>query len=369
MKLRWKVLIGIVVTVIALLAINTVVLDQQTKPAGVTTAGAAIMHLPGGDIQVTDESAESAHPGAPIVLLHCYACSLRWWDRLAPLLTPTHRVIRVDLLGFGGSEKPASGYSVDDQAQLVAGALNKLGVQGAVVVGQSMGSAMAVSLAEQSSQLVDRVVDMSLAADNDSSSLPFLARLGYVPVIGEATYRLIPDFAIREGFKDMFAPGFDIPEDFEDIIVDDYRSMTYTSYDEAQAALEDFRDESPLDERLRGALVPVLAIFGEEDQVVDVSEATGDLQDVPGIRIETIPGVGHTPQIENPQKTADLILGFAEGAGPAVAPRPAKAKAKPDYIKRKRDKPKAEHKRERRKKAGGGHKEQGGQRQNENSRN
>jgi pimeloyl-ACP methyl ester carboxylesterase len=226
-----------------------------------------------------------------------------------------------------------------------------------------------VSLAEQSSQLVDRVVDMSLAADNDSGSLPVLARLGYVPVIGEATYRLTPDFAIRDAFKDGFAPGFDIPEDFEDIIVDDYRAMTYTSYDEAQTALEDFRDESPLDERMRAALVPVLAIFGEEDQIVDVPEATEDLEDVPGIRIETIPGVGHTPQVEAPEKTADLILGFAEGAGPAVPPKArAKEKAKPDYIKRKRDKPKAEKKRERHRKAAGGHKKQGGQQQKENSR-
>lgn len=359
MKRRWKILIALGVTLVALLAVNTIVVDQQTKPAGITTAGATILHLPGGDIQVLDASSESPKPGAPIVLLHCYACSLRWWDRLEPLLTPAHRVIRVDFLGFGGSEKPASGYSVEDQAQLVAGALNKLGVQGAVVVGQSMGSAMAVSVAEQSSQLVDRIVDISLAADNESSQLSLLARLGYTPVLGEAMWRLTPDFAIRKGFESAFAPDFNIPPEFEDVIVEDYRAMTYTSYEEANAAIEDFRDEAPLDERMRAALVPVMAIFGEEDQIVDTPEAVAGLQGVPGIRITTLPGVGHTPQIEAPEKTADLILEFARDAGDEiVSERPPKhvGQEKPNYVKRNKDKPKPKRgERAESKKSGGDH--------------
>ena len=97
------------------------------------------------------------------MLIHCYLCSLEWWDELAPLLSEDHRVIRIDLLGHGGSEKPSSGYSIEDQAGLVAGALTGLDVQGAVVVGQSMGAGVAVALAEQSSQLVDRVVAMNQA--------------------------------------------------------------------------------------------------------------------------------------------------------------------------------------------------------------
>jgi pimeloyl-ACP methyl ester carboxylesterase len=44
--------------------------------------------------------------GAPIVLLHCFACSLHRWDRVVPLLERRHRVVRLDLLGFGGPEKP-----------------------------------------------------------------------------------------------------------------------------------------------------------------------------------------------------------------------------------------------------------------------
>ena len=94
------------------------------------------------------------------MLLHCYSCSLHWWDQLAPILAENHRVIRIDLLGHGGSQKPSSGYSIEDQGGLVAGALDQLDVQGAVVVGHSMGFAVAVALAERASQLVDRLVNI-----------------------------------------------------------------------------------------------------------------------------------------------------------------------------------------------------------------
>lgn len=315
MKARWKVLSGVLVVLAALLALNVIVLSQQTKDAEVTVEGGEILSLPGGDVQVLEEPARTSRPGAPIVLIHCYLCSLRWWDELAPLLAREHRVIRVDLLGHGGSEKPSSGYSIDDQARLVAGALNKLEVQGAVVVGQSMGSAVAVALAQQSSQLADRVVDIALAADNDSSQLPFIARLLYTPVLGQALYRLSPDFAVRDGFNEAFAPGFEVPDGFDDVIVDGFRAGTYTSFDESHDALEEFRDTSPIDERMREAAVPLMVILGEDDQVVDPEEAAEGLSDVPGVRISTLPGVGHTPQIEDPRKTAALIEEFARDAG------------------------------------------------------
>ncbi len=73
------------------------------------------------------------------MLLHCYACSLHWFDDLEPLLAENHRVIRIDLLGFGGSEKPEAGYEIPTQAAMVAEAMNELDVQGALVAGNSMG--------------------------------------------------------------------------------------------------------------------------------------------------------------------------------------------------------------------------------------
>jgi hypothetical protein len=123
---RWKVLIGLLAGLAVLLVINTIVIDGQTKDAEVTVEGGQILQLPGGDAQVVSEgptAVDRGQAGVPIVLVHCYACSLHWWDRLTPILAERHRVIRVDLLGHGGSAKPKSGYEIDQQAALVAAAL------------------------------------------------------------------------------------------------------------------------------------------------------------------------------------------------------------------------------------------------------
>jgi len=331
----WKILIAVVIVLAVLLAANTIALDNETKGAEVTLEGGQILELSAGDIQVWEEGPVRGGSGAPpIVLLHCYACSLHWWDRLVPPLSERHRVIRLDLLGHGGSDKPQSGYSMEEQAALVAEALNRLEVEGAVVVGHSLGATVATALAEQSSELVDRVVDIDQAPDNSFGELPFLASLGYVPVLGQLLDRITPDFAIKDGYEEAFAPDFDIDSGFEnpDQVVEDFKAMTYTSFDQSASAEDDYTQEIPLDERLATAAIPLLVIFGDEDQIYDADESIAAFEDVPGVRSALIEGAGHSPNVEKPEETARLILEFADEAGDEAEvpqpPRQKKGKAK-----------------------------------------
>ncbi len=323
MRRGWKILIGVLLALAVLLAINTLVVDSETKEAEVTIEGGRILELPAGDVQVLDEG-DRADP--PIVLLHCYSCSLHWWDSLAPLLARDHRVIRIDLLGHGGSQKPSGGYAIADQAAVVAGALDQLGIQGAVVVGHSMGFSVAASLAQQASQLVDRVVNLDEGPTADSCSVPFIAKLGYTPVIGEAVWRLIPDSAIRDGYGDAFAPGYDLADGFPnpDQVVEDLRAMTYTSFKDASKANDDFVEEIPLDDRIRTAAVPLLSIFGSDDQACDPGESQAAYESIPGARVAEIEGAGHSPNVEKPEQTAALINEFAADAGDDTIEGPPK---------------------------------------------
>jgi pimeloyl-ACP methyl ester carboxylesterase len=262
------------------------------------------------------------------VLIHCYACSLHWFDKIEPLLAERHRVIRIDLLGFGGSEKPESGYDIAAQAGVVAEAMNALGVEGALVAGNSMGAMVTASLAEQASQLVDRavVIDMAPNTKDFGGGLPLLAKLGYVPVLGQAMWRVTPDFAVRSSYDEAFAPGYDKDEGFdaEDQVVADSDAMTYTSYDQAHSAADDFLDEEPLDQRFIRVPVPLMVIFGAEDQIFDAEEAIDGYQDVPGVRTEIVEGAGHAPQVEQPKEVASLLDGFSVDATPtASGPRPS----------------------------------------------
>ena len=92
------------------------------------------------------------------------------------------------------------------------------------------------------------------------------------PVIGEAMWRVKTDSLIEEGYKQAFAPGYDQADGFEDPdqVARDNDAMTYTSYTDSADASEAYEREAPLDARMRTAAIPLMVIFGTEDQIYDV---------------------------------------------------------------------------------------------------
>lgn len=291
-----------------LLAINTLVVEAETKSATVTVPGGRILRLAGGETQVLEKGPRRA---PAIVLLHCFACSLAWWQRMIPLLDRDHRVIALDLRGFGGSEKPGSGYSMKDQAAFVAEALKRLGVHRATVVGHSLGGTVATALSEIPGDYVGRLVILDQAPNESfSKGLGFTAELSTVPVLGPALWQVTPDFAVKDGLEVAFAPGFEVPDRF----VDEFNRMTYASYssDDEEG---DYMSAEPLDRRIERTGTPLLAIFGAEDQIYESEEALAAYAKVPGARTALIPGAGHSPNVEKPGRTAALVLGF-DRAGP-----------------------------------------------------
>lgn len=305
MSRRWKILGAVLAALVVLLAINTWVVDRETKPATVTVPSGRILHLPGGEMQVLEKGPRHA---PPIVLLHCFSCSIAWWQRLIPYLDRDHRVIALDLRGFGGSEKPTSGYSMEDQAAFVAEALKRLGVHRATVVGHSLGGTVATALTEVPGEYVGRLVIVDQAPDERfATAIDFAEELTTAPVIGAALWQVVPDFAVKEGLQVAFAPGYETPERF----VDGFDQMTYTSYasdDEESAYLE----AEPLNRRIERAGIPLLAIFGAEDQIYEAEPALAVYAKVPGAQTALVPGAGHSPNVEKPRRTAALVLEFAQ---------------------------------------------------------
>jgi pimeloyl-ACP methyl ester carboxylesterase len=304
---RAKVALGVVLGVIALLVINALIVDGKTDKAHVTVPGGRILNLPDGELQVLERGPRAA---PPIVLLHCFSCAIDWWDGMLPALQRKHRVIAIDLLGHGGSEKPSSGYTPENQARVVAEALERLRVSGATVVGHSLGGAVAVALAQQDPRLVGRVAIVDMPPDNSYGDLGFIAGLAFQPVIGEALWTIKPDFAIRDGLGVAFAPGFDVPDDF----VADVKRLTYTAYDESPAGVDAFLAEESLERRMREAGKPLMVLMGAEEQIVDdPSRALRQYAAaVPGAETHLIPNAGHSPNVERPALTAQLLLRFAK---------------------------------------------------------
>lgn len=303
MKRAFKLLAGFLVVLLVTLVVNHVITTRETKPAQADIG--RIVKLRGGDIQVREDGPRRA---PALVLLHCFDCSMHWWRPSVRALARRQRVIRVDLLGHGGSAKPREGYSMENQARLVAGVLDRLRVRRAVVAGHSMGGGVALALAEQRPRLVSGVILVDKAPTADpGKDLSLTARLGFYPLIGPALRRMATDSRIYDGLALAFAPGYRFPRS----LVNDYRRMTYTSYDQSGELSARYAQQTPLDHRLSALRKPALVLYGDRDQLIDVPAAMRSFRIVPRARVYIIRGAGHSPAFERPQPTTRLMLRFA----------------------------------------------------------
>jgi pimeloyl-ACP methyl ester carboxylesterase len=296
-----RVLLGLLVALVVLLAVNTIVTDRETKDAKADIG--QVVQLDGGDLQVREDG-DANRPA--LVLLHGFAGSMHWWTPVAERLRPRFRVVRVDMLGHGGSEKPENGYGMQEQAKRIARALAELDVQRAVIVGHSMGGTVATAMTELDPSLVKGVVIVASPPYQEAGELPFLARLGFVPVLGQAIRRVVPDSVVRSNLENAFAGDFDVPDQF----VEDYRRMTYTSYDQSHHESDDYSSDRGIAERLAVLRRPVQVIFGAEDEIVDPKSAQ-DYHRIPGAEVNVLQATGHSPMVEEPGRTARLIAAFA----------------------------------------------------------
>lgn len=253
--------------------------------------------LDDGDIYVCQDGPRDA---AVLLLIHGTAASARFWDALVPMLTGSHRVIRVDLLGCGRSAKPAgASYEIPDQGRRVGEALDRLGVEDAVVVGHSSGGMVATALAEQRPDLVSALVLINTGPHLGALIAPETATSG--PSHWPPTEEQIRQFA-----STGLPAGFQVPPE----VVAELRSMPYDVFTALMLAPRDYLEQRPLPDRLAPLGTPLLVVFGEADRRWRSSSAA-DYRVVPGAKVEMLPGLGHSPILEDPPRTAELLLGFS----------------------------------------------------------
>jgi pimeloyl-ACP methyl ester carboxylesterase len=288
---------AVALALIGLLAVNTYLVDRATEPAESRT-----ISLPGGDIHVEEDGARDA---PPLLLIHGFASSTRWWDRVVRPLARRHRVIRVDLLGHGASEAPREGYSMESQADLVAGVMDRLGVRRAAVVGHSMGGLVATALIERHPARVSRLLTIGTPNDLEHAGGTLGQRLTFVPVLGHALDTLVPRRMVRAELERAFPPEVDVPER----LVDDVEGMTYSAYRESGLESADYRRRRTVAERLARAGVPLTVAIGSRDSRVEPVTADA-FRGLPRAKVLLLEGAGHSPQVEDPPRATRLILRF-----------------------------------------------------------
>lgn len=253
--------------------------------------------------------------GRPVLLLHGFEGSLHWWDAVTPLLADTHRVIRVDLLGFGCTGGD-SGFDQVSQGRMLAAVLDDLDVDDVIAVGHSWGADAALGLAELSER-VGGIVIVDQAPDYDGIRLPAGLQLVVWEPIVRLVQRFAPDAVLRYMFAQGFAPDFDLDTAVPDFgqCRRDFRDMSART---ARAALIDRRralTSRPLDVQVRTLGLPTLVIHGALDQLYDV-DRTRARYVAAGASFAVIDSAGHSPNIETPGEVATLIRDFAAEVEP-----------------------------------------------------
>ncbi|MFD0312864.1 alpha/beta fold hydrolase [Streptomyces flavalbus] len=261
------------------------------------TTGSSILSLDDGDIHVCQDGPRDA---PALLLIHGSASSTRSWNPLVPLLSGSHRVIRIDLLGHGRSAKPTDrGYALPDQARRAGAVLDRLGVERAVVVGHSSGGAVATALAEQRADLVTALVLINTGPRLDAFIAP------RTDAIGLARWPPTDEQIRHFASTGVSRPGYQIPSE----LLDEVRCMTHHTLTRTMQATRDYLERQALPDRLAALGKPLLVIFGEEDRRWRSSSAA-DYRLVPGAKVELLPGLGHSPLLEDPPRTAIPLLAF-----------------------------------------------------------
>ncbi|MBM3650160.1 MAG: alpha/beta hydrolase [Alphaproteobacteria bacterium] len=266
---------------------------------------------------------EQGNPdGIPVVLIHGSMGSLHMWEGWARELGKQARLISVDLPGHGLTGTwPRDEYTIDAYADFVEVLVDALNLDRFVLVGHSMGGAVAWTFAATRPDRVSQLVLVDAAGYPRSGEAPLPIRLARMPVVGDLGIYFKPDRLVRRSLAEVYAdPAMVTPD----------RIKRYAELQRfpgnRQATLQRARTQEPPDPTpLKRLDVPTLIIWGGKDRWVPVADAFRFQNDIKGAQLEIFEALGHNPMEEDPKATAAAVAAF-------LKPIPGQPKPPPEPV-------------------------------------
>jgi pimeloyl-ACP methyl ester carboxylesterase len=264
-------------------------------------------------LQIGDQlvHVEQTGSGEPVVLLHGFGGSVYSWRKIVPALAQSHRVVAIDLNGFGYTQRPShpESYTRAGQGRLVLAVMNSLGIERAHVVGHSYGGGLVLYLAfchpERFRTLV--LVDSSAPTYSDdrrsrAASLRWLSGL-YVRTIA-----LRPGTVRRSLLRSYYDDSQVTPElvqaYFDRLriqgVAEAYYGLTAPSRTPGERV-----DLTKID-------VPTLVVWGAQDEVVSLATGRRATAKIPRSELVVIAECGHLPMEEKPEELLRAVLPFLD---------------------------------------------------------
>jgi pimeloyl-ACP methyl ester carboxylesterase len=248
---------------------------------------------------------------------------VEFYYNLEPLAAH-HRVIAIDLPGFGQSDKPVLEYTIDVFVKAVSDLMATEGVPRAAVMGVSLGGRVALGLALNASEQVERLILVdALGVGPPRRVLAY--RILLTKGLGELTLsgtaralrRMNPAtirrfwgwYLNRPGRVDSIWSNQRIADHGALLSKPEYRAA-YLSALRSIAGMRSLRDGVVVEGRLRELQMPTLLVWGRHDHIFPPSHAESAQSRLPNGRVEIFEDSGHTPQMEEPDRFNRLVLDF-----------------------------------------------------------
>lgn len=256
--------------------------------------------------------------GEPVmILLHGFGASTFSWREVMQPLTSAGTVIAFDRPAFGLTERPMPGewegespYALNSQIELLIGLMDRLGVERAVLIGNSAGGTVAVATALVHPERVSALVLVDAAIYAGGGAPAWIRPLLRTPQFDRLGPWFARSIAGEQGDAFLRAAWHD-PSKITDEIVEGYRKpLQVANWDRALWELTKASGESRLAERLDQLTMPVLVVTGDDDRIVPTAESVRLANDIAGAKLAVFPNCGHVPQEECPEPFLKAVLAF-----------------------------------------------------------
>jgi len=259
--------------------------------------------------------------GIPLVLIHGSSGSLHIWEGWARVLGHQARLISVDLPGHGLTGAWArEEYTVNAYADFIEMLVNTLKLDRFVLVGHSLGGAVAWTFAVTRPDRVSQLILVDAAGyPPPGGEAPWPTRLARLPVVGEICTYFKPEWWVRRTLTKAYA-------DPEIVTVERVKRTAELQRfpGNREATLLRARTQGPLDPTpLKQLDVPTLILWGGKDGWGPTADAFHFRNDVKGAKLEIFEKLGHNLMDEDPNATAAAVAAFLTPIPTRAAPEPA----------------------------------------------
>lgn len=240
--------------------------------------------------------------GEALLLIHGMGANKDEWNRVAYHLTSQHRVIAVDLPGFGESDKPAEGrYRTPDQVRYLANIIEALGLKKIHLGGNSMGGRIAIAYAAQHPDKVESLwllAPSGVMSAQPSDVIKRLQRGEQLPLV----------VSNREELDESLKLTTEQPPYYPDPVKDAFAQSAaenYRLHSRIMAELNQEAASQPLERIAAGLSVPTRIVWGEQDKLFHYSAADVLSELIDSSSVFLLPDTGHLPMMEAPAEVAE----------------------------------------------------------------